>query len=102
VSKAVVDAVGVPVIGCGAGPDCHGFVVVTHDTVNLTDRPPKFAPRIGDLRRPMVECFAEYARLVRDGRYPEAAHLYEMPPDQRAAFTRVPSTNMMKRTRTVP
>ena len=88
VSKAVVEAVSVPVIGCGAGPECHGFVVVTHDTVNLTDRPPKFAPRIGDLHGPMVNCFAEYARLVREGRYPEAAHQYEMPADQRAAFTR--------------
>jgi len=88
VSKAVVEAVGVPVIGCGAGPECHGFVVVTHDTVNLTDRPPKFAPRIGDLRGPMVNCFAEYARLVREGRYPEAAHQYEMPAEERAAFAR--------------
>jgi len=49
VSAAVVETTHVPVIGCGAGPACHGHVVVTHDMLNLTPRPPKFAPRLGDL-----------------------------------------------------
>ena len=42
--KAIVEAVTIPVIGCGAGPDCHGHVVVLHDWLGLTDWQPSFAP----------------------------------------------------------
>jgi len=84
VSAAVVGATRIPVIGCGAGPACHGHVVVTHDTVNLTPRPPRFAPKLGDLATPMIECFQEYVRQVTDGSYPAAEHGYGMPADERS------------------
>jgi len=45
---AVVDAVGVPVTGGGAGPACDGHVFVTHDGPGLTERTPAFVPRLGD------------------------------------------------------
>src|SRR5688500_9013482 len=60
VAEAIVNATTVPVIGCGAGPACHGHVVVTHDTLGLTDRPPKFAPRLGDVASPMLASFRKY------------------------------------------
>ena len=37
VSEAVVKAISVPVIGCGAGTACHGQIVVTQDLLGLTD-----------------------------------------------------------------
>ena len=86
VSAAVVEATSVPVIGCGAGPACHGHVVVTHDMLNLTGRPPKFAPRLGDLATPMIEFFSEYARRITAGEYPAAEHGYEMPTEQKQQF----------------
>lgn len=78
VGQAVVRAVEVPVIGCGAGPACHGFVFVTHDAVGLTDHAPRFAPRLGDLATPMLEAFRNYVRQVAEGRYPGPEHDYEM------------------------
>jgi len=86
VSEAVVDAVTIPVIGCGAGPACHGHVVVTHDTVRLTPRPPKFAPQLGDLATPARDAFAEYVRRVKDGSYPAAEHAYPMSDAEREKF----------------
>ncbi|HLL87722.1 MAG TPA: 3-methyl-2-oxobutanoate hydroxymethyltransferase [Tepidisphaeraceae bacterium] len=86
VGRAVVEAVGVPVIGCGAGPACHGFVVVTHDLANLTDRRPKFAPLVGDLAGPTKAVAAEYARQVVAGEYPAAEHNYEMPAEEKRRF----------------
>jgi 3-methyl-2-oxobutanoate hydroxymethyltransferase len=43
VSKAVVEATTIPVIGCGAGTDCHGQVVVMQDLAGLTKWQPSFA-----------------------------------------------------------
>ena len=88
VSAAVVSAIGIPVIGCGAGPACHGHVVVTHDMLNLTPRPPKFAPKLGDIATPMTEFFREYVRRVSDGSYPAPEHGYAMPADQKQQFAR--------------
>jgi 3-methyl-2-oxobutanoate hydroxymethyltransferase len=83
VSAAVVEATGVPIIGCGAGPACHGHVVVTHDTLGLTPRPPKFAPVVGDIKTPLLACFREYVRQVESGSYPAVEHAYEMPAEQK-------------------
>ena len=49
VSQMIVEQTTVPVIGCGAGPACHGQVVVTHDLLGLTDWQPAFARPIADL-----------------------------------------------------
>lgn len=88
VSLAVVQAVGLPVIGCGAGPACHGHVMVTHDAIGLTDskRLPKFVPHLGDMATPLVKCFQEYVRQVSGGKYPAAEHCYEMPINEKLAF----------------
>jgi 3-methyl-2-oxobutanoate hydroxymethyltransferase len=86
VADAVVKATTIPVIGCGAGPACHGHVVVTHDTLNLTPRPPKFAPKLGDIASPMIACFREYVRRVQDGTYPAPEHAYAMIPDEKQRF----------------
>ena len=86
VAAAVVDAIGLPVIGCGAGPACHGHVVVTHDTLNLTPRPPRFAPKLGDLATPMIDAFQAYVREVTSGAYPTPEHGYPMPAEEKARF----------------
>lgn len=86
VSSAVVAATSVPVIGCGAGPACHGHVVVTHDMLRLTERPPKFAPRLGDIATPMIDCFRQYVRQISDGSYPAPEHGYAMPAEQKKWF----------------
>ena len=85
VGQAVVEAVQVPVIGCGAGPHCHGSVVVTHDAVGLSGpgSKPRFVPTLGDLAAPSVACFAEYADAVRSGRYPAPEHQYAMSDGER-------------------
>jgi 3-methyl-2-oxobutanoate hydroxymethyltransferase len=86
VSAAVVGAVSVPVIGCGAGPACDAHVFVTHDALGLSPRTPRFVPHLGDLASPMLAHFSNYVNLVERGEYPLAEHCYEMPADERTTF----------------
>lgn len=88
VSEAVVKATQVPVIGCGAGPACHGHVVVMHDIAGLTSHPPRFAPAMGDLATPSKQVFAEYVRRIKSREYPGPEHTYEMPAGEREKFHR--------------
>ena len=74
-SRAVIEAVGdvdaggVPVIGCGAGPDCHGHVVVLHDWLGMTDWQPSFAPPATQ-GGPSLQAMAErWVQLVESGDY---------------------------------
>jgi 3-methyl-2-oxobutanoate hydroxymethyltransferase len=87
IGKAVVDAVNVPVIGCGAGPACHGHVVVTPDAIGLTaGHTPRFVPNLGDVSEPMLDCFREYVRIVSEGKYPSLEHFYQMPGNEKALW----------------
>jgi 3-methyl-2-oxobutanoate hydroxymethyltransferase len=92
VGAAVVNATQVPVIGCGAGPACHGHVVVTHDALGFTPHPPRFVPRLADLATPTLAAYDEYVRQVRDGLYPAREHEYEMGPEHKARFLRSSET----------
>jgi 3-methyl-2-oxobutanoate hydroxymethyltransferase len=86
VAKVIVDATNIPVIGCGAGPFCHGHVFVTHDSLGLTPSAPRFAPKLGDLASPSIAAFSEYIRQVGSGEYPSPEHQYGMPADELAKF----------------
>jgi 3-methyl-2-oxobutanoate hydroxymethyltransferase len=85
-ARAAVEATEIPVIGCGAGPHCHGHVFVTPDALGLTQSPPRFAPKLADLAGPAVATFAEYVRQVGSGQYPAAGQGYEMPPEEKSKF----------------
>lgn len=59
----------VPVIGCGAGPSCHGHVVVLHDLLGLSDWQPPFAEPMADLARQIEDTAARWVKHVESGRY---------------------------------
>src|SRR5579863_10468775 len=86
VAKVVVDSTNIPVIGCGAGAYCHGYVFVTHDAVGLTPAQPRFVPKLGDLATPALAAFEEYVRQIGGGQYPGPEHDYEMLPGELAKF----------------
>lgn len=82
VSQQVVDALSVPVIGCGGGPACHAHVVVTHDMLKLTARAPKFVPILADMASGMKAAFTGYIQQIATGKYPGPEHAYAMLPHQ--------------------
>jgi 3-methyl-2-oxobutanoate hydroxymethyltransferase len=86
VSARVVRETAIPVIGCGAGPACHGSVIVTHDGIGLSQHRPRFAVALGDVGAAMKDAFANYVNKVAAGEYPAPEHQYEMPPEEKAKF----------------
>lgn len=78
-SSAVVEALDVPVIGCGAGPACHGHVVVTHDMLGIGDgRPPRFVPVLAEIGTAIESAMATYVEQIDSGTYPGPEHVYGM------------------------
>ncbi len=80
VAAAVTEAVDVPTIGIGAGPQCDGQVLVFHDLLGLSSGPsPKFVRRYADLGRVATEAVAAFAADVRSGAFPGDAESYHGP-----------------------
>jgi len=70
--EAVPDEVGeelvrrarVPVIGIGAGPACHGQILVVQDLLGMTDRPPRFAEPVASLGESIRRAGQEWVNRV--------------------------------------
>lgn len=85
-SEAVVAAVDVPVIGCGAGPACDGHVVVTHDMLGITpSKPPRFVPVLGRVGADMRLAMRAYVESIDSRAYPAPEHAYPMLPTVKSA-----------------
>lgn len=84
VALAVTQAVSIPTIGIGAGPDCDGQVLVLHDMLGINERLHKHAKRYADLGHIVTQAVASYVQDVEEGRFPTDAHSFHMPkPDAR-------------------
>ena len=80
----------IPTIGIGAGPDCDGQVLVLHDLVGLSFRPPaKFVRAYANVAEVMREAFTRYRRDVLEGSYPSDEESYHWPKAVRDEFERV-------------
>lgn len=75
-SQRIVEKTSIPVIGCGAGPACHGQIVVTQDILGLTDWQPAFAKPIINLGEPLLAAARQWVAMVRDSKLGE--HPYKM------------------------
>ncbi|MGM0592149.1 MAG: 3-methyl-2-oxobutanoate hydroxymethyltransferase [Halobacteriota archaeon] len=70
----VTEAIDIPTIGIGAGPECDGQVLVITDVLGISDYVPPFAKPFGDVRKAMVEAIEGYRDAVEDGSFPGEEH----------------------------
>jgi 3-methyl-2-oxobutanoate hydroxymethyltransferase len=76
--KRVTDALDIPTIGIGAGPDTDGQVLVMHDLLGLTPGPsPRFVKRYADLASDVQDALRMFAKEVEQGVYPGPEHEYK-------------------------
>jgi 3-methyl-2-oxobutanoate hydroxymethyltransferase len=77
VGKAVTEALEVPVIGIGAGPDVNGQILVLYDVLDITQgRKPRFVRNfMSGLDAPLAALTA-YVQAVKDRTYPAPEHCF--------------------------
>jgi 3-methyl-2-oxobutanoate hydroxymethyltransferase len=75
-ARKITGILTIPTIGIGAGPDCDGQVLVTHDLLGLGDFRPKFAKAYINLREQIEKGVKEYIGEVRMGAFPDDAHSF--------------------------
>lgn len=67
-TQRILEKTRVPLIGIGAGPACHGQVLVLHDLVGLTDRSPPFVKPVAALGESLREAGAAWVKMVAERR----------------------------------
>ena len=76
-AKRVSEAVSIPIIGIGAGPDVDGQVLVLHDVLGMTHQfSPRFLRRYMNLFDDVTEALAQYGKDVKSGDFPNENEQY--------------------------
>ncbi len=68
--KKITEQLSIPIISCGAGPDCDGQVIVINDLLGLSERAPKFTKQYLDLRKEISGAVNRYKNEVEQGKFP--------------------------------
>jgi 3-methyl-2-oxobutanoate hydroxymethyltransferase len=67
----------IPTIGIGAGPECDGQVLVTHDMLGQFERfKPKFSKRYAELAGMTRDAVCQYIKEVKEKKFPGSEHSY--------------------------
>ena len=73
--KRITEALEVPVIGIGAGPDADGQILVLYDVLDITvGRKPRFVKNFMDGATSNVDAIGRFVKAVKDRSYPAPEH----------------------------
>jgi len=76
--KQVTQAIQIPTIGIGAGPDCSGQVLVMHDMLGaFPGRTPKFVKNFLEGQGSIEEAIKAYVKEVKAGTFPAPEHCFK-------------------------
>ena len=77
VASIITDTISIPTIGIGAGAGCDGQVLVYQDMLAMfSDFKPKFVKQFANVGEVMKQAFADYAKEVKAGTFPDEEHSY--------------------------
>ena len=75
--RRITEAVSVPTVGIGAGPDTDAQILVIQDMLGMTGgRLPRFVKPYADIRGVMTDAVKNYSAEVASGDYPGPEHSY--------------------------
>ena len=79
-AASITEAISIPTIGIGAGPDCSGQVLVLHDMLGIyagsepNYKPPRFVRNFMSGTSSVEEAIRSYVQAVKNGEFPLAEH----------------------------
>jgi 3-methyl-2-oxobutanoate hydroxymethyltransferase len=77
VAQIITRELKIPTIGIGAGVNCDGQVLVTHDMIGLFERyKPKFVKQYLNLSPMILKAVKEYKLEVEEGKFPAPEHSF--------------------------
>ncbi len=84
-AEVISESISVPTIGIGAGPDCNGQVLVTHDLLGMFEKfVPSFVKTYTNLAPIIKDNINKYNEEVRSGTFPDESHSFSSKEDFRA------------------
>ncbi|MCD4693266.1 MAG: 3-methyl-2-oxobutanoate hydroxymethyltransferase [Calditrichales bacterium] len=76
-AKEITNTLDIPTIGIGAGKDCDGQILVSHDMLGLYEKfKPKFVRHYAELGKSMREAFNNYINDVKNTKFPSEDESY--------------------------
>ena len=85
-AQRITEALAIPTIGIGAGPQCDGQVLVSYDFLGMyPNLKPKFVKHFAELGSAIVTATQDYVREVQLGSFPSAAHSFGAQPKKQPA-----------------
>lgn len=76
-AKEITNNLDIPTIGIGAGKDCDGQILVSHDMLGLYEKfKPKFVRHYAELGKSMREAFNSYINDVKNTKFPSEDESY--------------------------
>ena len=76
IAAEITQALDIPTIGIGAGPDTDGQVLVWSDMAGMTEWTPSFAQRFAELGQALKDAASNYIASVEDGSFPSAENYH--------------------------
>lgn len=77
-AKEVTDALDIPVIGIGAGPETSGQIMVLHDLLGISPITPRFVKNfLQDSSGGIPGAIADYVAAVKSSAFPAAEHSFD-------------------------
>jgi 3-methyl-2-oxobutanoate hydroxymethyltransferase len=70
-AKEITESIDIPTIGIGAGSQCDGQILVTHDLLGLFEEfKPKFVRQYAEVAQTLRKAFTDYIRDVKNNSFP--------------------------------
>ena len=76
-ARLITESLTIPTIGIGAGVNCDGQVLVSHDLLGMFEKfVPSFVKKYANLAPQMKEAVTSFMEEVRSGQYPDDEHSF--------------------------